>query len=123
MKNLICCTLDVNISIESNAAKKSFFIRKVINIKYFQPIQLSMLIKLLLLWLVQLSPLASPSKNSFNPIESKSSLVFLFINLDRTESKSFSNNYCKNNSAERKSIGGEDFEKEDFEDLKQYKQY
>lgn len=42
MKDLVCCALDVDIPIQSNTAEKSLFIRTVIAIKRFWPVQPSM---------------------------------------------------------------------------------
>ena len=80
IKDLVCCSLDVNILVQSNAAERRLFDCAVEAIDYYCPVQPPTPTKLVFLWLTQFSPLVSPSTDP-----------------DRIESKSHSDNCGKNN--------------------------
>ena len=61
MKDLVCCSLDVNIPVQSDAAEKRLFNCAVEAIDYYCPIQPPMSTKSVFLWLAQLSPLVGLS--------------------------------------------------------------
>ena len=91
MKDLVCCSLDINIPMQSNAAERRLFDRTVEAIDYYCPIQPSTPTKLVFLWLAQLNLLVGPSTN-----------------LDRTKNKSFSDNCGKNNGDMSDKVGGKE---------------
>lgn len=73
---MVCYSLDVNISRQSNATEIRLFHLAVLTIDYYWPIRLFTQTKSLFVWLNGLSLLIDPS-----------------INLNRTKSESFSKNY------------------------------
>lgn len=137
MKDLVYYALDVDIPIENNTTKRSFFTYIFIPIKHFWPVKSHMLTESIFFWLAQLSQLIDSCSNKLNCIESKSLLVSLFIylnctkskslligppiNFDRTKSKSFNDNCCRNNSIITKKVSNEEVEKDDLDDLNYYR--
>ena len=91
MKNLICCSLDINIPVQSNAAQKRLFDRTVEAIDYYYPVQSFTPTKSVFLWLAQLTTLVDTSTN-----------------LDRIKSKSLGDNCSKCNSYMSNKIGGKE---------------
>ena len=57
-----------------------------------------------------------------NRTKNKSSLIGSPSNLDYTESESFSVNWCKNNGAKSKGVGGKEIKRDDSESLEWYRQ-
>lgn len=80
MKDLVCCLLDINLSVQNNAVEKRLFNRVVKNIDYY--------------WLIQ-PPM--PTKSSFLWLAQLTLLVSLLIDPNRIKSKSFSDNCSKSN--------------------------
>ena len=91
MKDLVCCSLDVNIPVQSDAAERRLFDRAVGAIDYYCPVRPPTPTKSVFLWLVQLSPLVGPSTDS-----------------NRTKSKSLSDNCGKSNGEMSNRVGGEE---------------
>ena len=91
MKDLVCCSLDVNIPVQNDAAEKRLFDYVIETIDYYCPVQLSTPTESVFLWLAQLSP-----------------LVGLFTDSDRTESKSLCDNCGKSNGDMNNGVSGEE---------------
>ena len=91
MKDLVCCSLDVNIPVQSDAAERRLFDRVVEAIDYYYPVRPSTPTESVFLWLAQLSPLVGPSTDP-----------------NRTESKSLSDNCGKSNGEMSDGVGGEE---------------
>ena len=88
IKDLVCYSLDVNIPFQSNAAERRLFERVVEAIDYYCPVQPTMPIELVFLWLAQLNL-----------------LVGLSTDPDRTKNKSLSDNCGKSNGDMSDGVG------------------
>ena len=91
MKDLVYCSLDVNISVQSNAAKKRLFDHAIEPIDYYYLVRSFTLIKSVFFWLAQLNTHVGPSTDP-----------------KRTKSKTLSDNCGKSNDDISNEVGGEE---------------
>ncbi len=91
MKDLVCCSLDSNLLVQSDEAERRLFDRAVEVIDYYWPIQPPTPTESVFLWLAQLSPLVGPATDPY-----------------RNESESLSNNCGKSNGNMSDGVGSEE---------------
>ncbi len=96
MKDLVCCSLDGNIPVQSDVAERRLFDCAVEAIDYYWPVQPPTPTESVFLWLAQLILLVGPATDP-----------------NRTESKSLSDNCGKINGDMSNGVGDEELVKEE----------
>lgn len=91
MKDLVCYLLDINIPVQSNAAKKKLFDLAIVVIDYYWPVQSII-----------------PTKSIFLQLAQLNSLIDLSTDPDYTESKSFNDNCGKSNGDMSDRVDGDE---------------